>query len=75
MTKKYEPWEARLGVSGFDPLEVMQLADAVKNHAETVTFAGKTFNLHYEGNKVRYSPERGYTPCGWIDIDKLGEGI
>jgi hypothetical protein len=75
MTRKAEDWEAKLGVSGFNPLEVMQLADAVKLRSESVTLGSRTFNLRYEEGKVHYSPERDYAPRGWIDIDKLGEGI
>jgi hypothetical protein len=75
MTRKAEDWEAKLGVSGFDPLEVMQLADAVKLQSESVTLGGRTFHLRYKEGKVHYGPDRGYVPCGWIDIDKLGEGI
>ena len=75
MTKKPESWEARLGVSSFDPLDVMALADAVKARKDTVELHGLTFKLRYQDNKVHYSPERGYIPCGWVDIEKLGEGI
>jgi len=76
MTKKPEPWEARLGVSSFDPLDVMALADAVKERSETVVLRGQTFKLRYKNDKVHYSPTDGtYVPCGWVDIDKLGEGI
>jgi len=76
MTKKPEPWEARLGVSSFDPLDVMALADAVKARSKSVELRGRTFKLRYQEGKVHYSPTDGtYTPCGWVDIQKLGEGI
>lgn len=75
MAKKPEPWEARLGVSSFDPLDVIALAEAVKARRGTVTLREQTFKLRYLNDKVHYSPEHGYTPCGWVDIEKLGEGI
>jgi hypothetical protein len=71
MSKKYEPWEARLGVTSFDPLEVIQLVDAIRARAETVTLTSGTFKLKYEPGRVHYSPERGFTPTGWIDIERI----
>lgn len=71
MAKKHEEWEARLGTSSFDPLQVMKLSDAVKNRDETVQLGGRNFSLTYRGDRVFYSPVEGYVPCGWIEIDRI----
>lgn len=73
--KKYEPWEAALGLTSFNPLEAMQLQDAIRNREETVLLGSKTFALHYRDDKVHYSPVEGYVPCGWLDIERMEKGF
>lgn len=69
--KRYEDWEARLGVTSFDPLDVMRLADAVKERATTVQLNRGNFVLVYQDDKVHYSPVEGFVPTGWVEIAKL----
>ena len=71
--QKYEPWEARLGVTSFNPLEAMQLADAIKARQGTVAIGGRNFALTYRDDKVFYSPVEGFTPCGWLDLATVEE--
>jgi len=70
---RFEVWEKKLGLQSFDPLQLLELADAVRERRETVNL-GKNFSLVYREEKVFYSPVDGYTPCGWIAIAKLEEG-
>jgi hypothetical protein len=69
--KKYEEWQARLGTTTFDPLDAMTLATAIRERASTVVLNLGTFKLHYKGDKVQYRPIEGFTPTGWIDIERI----
>lgn len=69
--QRVEDWEARLGTTSFDPLEVMQLADAIKDRKETVLLGSRNFALSYRGDRVFYSPVEGFAPCGWLDISRI----
>lgn len=69
--KHYEDWQAKLGTTSFDPLDAMTLADAVRVRAKTVALSVGTFKLRYQGHTVHYSPERGFTPCGFINIEQI----
>lgn len=73
--KKEEPWQARLGTTVFDPLECMELQDAIGKKAKKVTIGEKTFLLSYKlEGQVFYKPEKGYAPCGYLNMEHfLGE--
>lgn len=78
-SKRPEEWEARLGTSGFNPLEVFDLIDAVKAKKKIANIQGRQFKLSYhtfQGNAcVHYSPVDGFVPMGDIQIDKLLRGF
>lgn len=71
--KRYQDWEARLGTTSFDPLDVMRLAEAVKDRKATVMLSRGNFVLIYESDRVHYSPVSGFVPTGWIEINRLEE--
>lgn len=78
---KSEEWETRLGTSGFNPLDVLELQDAVRNreHSVHLTDSNQTLILTYkvrsDGEVVHYKPERGFVPIGTLNIDHLLRGL
>lgn len=72
--RKVEDWEAAIGTSSFDPIEAMDLVDAIKARKDRVLLGDRTFFLDYEPTRVHYCPERGFVPCGWIDLAKIEKG-
>ena len=54
----------------FNPLEMMELSKAVKKRKPTIKLRGKTFILKYENGSLFYRPERGFVPCGWLNIKR-----
>jgi len=70
--KTVEPWQAKLGVSGLNPLAVMDLQDAVKAEKETAVLDGRKFLIKYVDEKtIFYKPEEGFAPCGYILTKRL----
>lgn len=70
-----EGWQARLGTTNFDPLTVMDLQDAVRARKKTVILQGRKFLLKYDkkNKTVYYSPEEGFAPAGYLEIERLLE--
>ena len=71
---KIEDWEARLGTTAFDPLEAMLVIDAIKAREKSVNLGNRTFTFVYRDNKVFYAPIESFTPCGWLDIERVERG-
>ena len=77
LRKKPEPWAARLGTSALDPLQVMDLQEAIRKRAKTALVGGVKFKLSYKKDgTVFYQPaeEGKYSPCGYLDIERFMEG-
>lgn len=73
---KGEEWEDRLGTSSFNPLDILELQDAVRASSPSVVLSGnRVFVLTYSPGVVHYKPERGFAPCGHLQIDRLLKGI
>jgi len=72
--RKVEDWEAQIGTTSFDPLEAMDLVDAIKARKKSVVLGERTFYLDYDPKRVHYRPDRGFVPCGWIDLDRIERG-
>lgn len=72
---KQEPWAAKLGTTTLDPLQVMDLQDAVRARKKTAVVQGKKFLLSYKGEQVYYQPaEDGvFAPSGYLDIKRFLE--
>jgi len=68
-----EVWQARVGTRVFNPLEVMELQEALRGKEKRVKLGDRWFLLRYQddGETVFYSPEKGSVPCGYLNIDKL----
>ncbi len=73
--RNLETWQAKLGTDQFNPLEVFELEEALKNKKPSVTLSGRKFELKYyrddNRNMVRYYPKEGFTPMGFLDIDRF----
>ena len=70
-----EPWQAKLGVRGLNPLAVIELQDAVRSKKRTVELDGIKFRIKYVDNDtIYYSPVDGFAPCGYLLISRLLEG-
>ena len=65
-----ELWQSKLGTSALNPIQVMELQDALKERAVRVQLEGRWFSIRYEpdGKTIYYSPEEGYTPSGYLNI-------
>jgi hypothetical protein len=78
MTKKKsrdEPWQAKLGVRGLNPLAVQDLQEAVQHKKSLATLDGVKFEIKYiDDDTIFYSPVDGFAPCGYLKIDRLLEG-
>jgi len=68
-----EDWQANLGTKNFDPLQIMDLQEAIGKRAASVELSGRKFTLNYEGEKVFYMPTEGFTPCGYLIIKQFLE--
>jgi hypothetical protein len=70
--KKTETWQARLGTS-LNPIQVLEMQDAVRARETRVRMEGKWFELRYssDGETVQYVPLRGFVPTGYLNIAKL----
>ena len=70
---RIETWQSKLGTTGLNPLQVIQMQDAIKERKKQVRFEhGRLFYLKYKNsNHVYYRPERGFAPAGWLDIEKF----
>jgi hypothetical protein len=67
-------WVTSLGVKCFDPMDLFILRDTVKqgdNYFHTED--GRRFNLDYMPDRetVRFNPERGFVPMGFLRISDL----
>jgi hypothetical protein len=61
----------RVAQKRFNPLEMLELRRAVKARKDTVKLRGQIFNLRYEGRSFFYSPQKGFVPCGWLNIRRV----
>ena len=61
------------GQSRFDPIDLMNLRDRVRQRAGTWTDQkGRLFNLRYEGDTtVFYQAVDIGVPCGYLNVAKL----
>lgn len=51
-----------------DPLELLDLHDAIIASENYVILNGKMFSIYYQGDNMFYlSPTEGFVPCGWFD--------
>jgi len=67
--QKEEPWQARLGTKVFNPVQAMEMQDAVRDRADSVVIDDRKFLLTYKvEGKVFYKPENGVAPCGYLNI-------
>lgn len=71
---RQEEWNARLGSTYLDPLQVIDLQDAIRDRKKSVTVQGTKFLLTYtNSNTVYYQPadDRFFTPAGYLDIKRF----
>jgi hypothetical protein len=47
-----------------DPLQLLEIRDAVRKNAPQVDLDGKKFNIDYKENGFWISPVHGFAPCG-----------
>jgi len=89
MTDKFEPGDnATEGLSNsfadkqwLNPLAVVDLRDAVLNHAYTVKLNGRIYTINYKEaavddhgvitGRVFVRVMHNYAPCGWFSINEL----
>lgn len=79
--KRTEEWESRLGTSNFNPLEVIELQDAIKKHKIIVSIQNREFSLRYylspktKEEMVFYKLSDNFVPCGHLSINRFLRGI
>jgi hypothetical protein len=67
-------WASAIGSKGLDPFDLMNMRDAVNSNCNYfVTEDGRHFKLTYmpDGQRVRFNPEVGFAPMGFIRIADL----
>lgn len=71
--KKSEPWQAALGTNALNPLQAMDLQEAVRNNLEKAEIEGKPFTIKYlpDGKTIFYKPVKGGVPCGYVLIERI----
>jgi len=74
--KPPEIWQSRLGTNTFNPLEAMELQDAIRKHASSIKLRDKKFLLTYykvgNNKKVFYRPaDDSFVPAGHLDIQQF----
>jgi hypothetical protein len=74
-SKKPEEWEEKLGTSYLNPLQVLDMQDAIRERKEFAIVDGYMFSFKYEGNRVFYKPVDKETPTGYLTIDKFLEEL
>jgi hypothetical protein len=79
-SKKVEPWQAKLGTSTFNPLQVIDMQTALRKRAKSAVVQGRKFLLTYykvkEEQKVFYRPaDDSFAPAGHLDVDRFLEEI
>jgi len=72
---KWEGWQSRLGTSALDPLQVMDMQEAIRKRRKSVIVQGKEFLLTYYGdNHVYYRPgDDSFAPAGHLNIKRFLE--
>ena len=73
--KAPEPWTAKLGTSALDPLEVIDLQEAIRARKKKADVQGRKFLLTYIGNTTVYYRPAGdeFVPAGYLDISRFLE--
>lgn len=62
------------GVKHFlNPIEELELKEAVDTKKKKATIGGRDFTLKYENDRVFVQIKDGFVPCGWFDPDKIAE--
>lgn len=54
-----------------NPLQKIDLRDAVKQGATEAKIQSRWFYIKYVGTKIWYEPVQGYVPCGWVEKEKV----
>lgn len=80
--KKPETWQAKLGTSALNPLQVQDLQDAIKAKKKVAVLQGRKFRIRYfredREDKLYYAPldvDEGYGPCGYLVVNRIMEGF
>lgn len=74
--KPLEEWQAKLGTSALDPMQAMDLQEAIRKRKKRANLDGRWFLIKYlsDGETIHYSPEEGFVPTGYLNIRKFVEG-
>jgi hypothetical protein len=74
--RKPEQWQSLLGTSAFDPLEIFDLQDAIREGKKVADVQGRKFQLKYRNGSVFYAPldDRIFVPSGWLEIGRFLRG-
>ena len=54
-----------------NPLNVLELIEAVRNRDSQVTLTGRAFDITYHESKCFVQVTGNYTPCGWFSYEEL----
>lgn len=70
-SQSYETSPARLGRNELNPLQIIDLYNAVKEEAPQADLRGTLFDLEYAKGKVFYRKHGAMLPCGWTSVESL----
>ena len=72
----YEEWQARLGTKALNPVQVLDMQEALRERKKRAEIDGRWFKFVYHNDgTVYYTPEEGFAPCGYLIIDKFLEEL
>jgi hypothetical protein len=70
---EYKLMEKAGGSSWPDPLELLDIMDAVDAKKTRVYLNGRAFDIKYKEGKAFVSLHGAYAPCGWFSEDDFRE--
>lgn len=75
--RQEEPWQSKLGSGPFNPLEVDDLQEAIRNEQTEISLSGRVFLLLYlPGDRVYYRLKDSMSPpCGYLETKKFLQGF
>lgn len=54
-----------------NPVNMLAIRDAVREHHKQVTLNGHIFVIKYDSQKVYVKIQNDYAPCGWFTYEEL----
>jgi hypothetical protein len=70
---KYVPAFSKTASSFLNPIEELELKDAVEARKRKITLGGRDYRIEYRGERIWLQVTKGLVPCGEFLIERLGD--